>query len=68
MTADTKKAAPNAPSVLTVAETAARLRMGERTLYDWIASGNCPLTVLRIGSRMRFSAREVQRFTDGELR
>jgi excisionase family DNA binding protein len=48
-------------------EVAARLEMSDAAFYRWVRDGECPLTVLRLGKRMRFSSTEVERFIDADL-
>jgi excisionase family DNA binding protein len=55
------------PALLSVAEAAERLGMAERTLRNWMAQEDFPLHRLRRGCRWALSARQVQRYLDGEI-
>jgi len=44
----------------TVRETAAFLRLGRNTVYEWAASGRLPS--LRLGSRIRFQPSALRRW------
>jgi excisionase family DNA binding protein len=55
------------PHLLSVAEAAPLLRIAERSLYAWIASGECPLPILRRGRRLALSTRSIQLYNAAEL-
>jgi excisionase family DNA binding protein len=48
--------------VLTVAEVAARLRLNDQTVRNWIDRGTLP--AFRIGRRVRVSRSDFDRFVD----
>ncbi len=50
---------PEIPDLLTAAEVAALLRIGERALRDW--DGRGWLTPIRVGKRKLYSASDLQR-------
>ncbi|MGO9584438.1 MAG: helix-turn-helix domain-containing protein [Acidimicrobiales bacterium] len=51
----------SSPLLFTVAEAAETLGMGRSTLYAAIKSGSCPLTVTRIGKRIRIPRAALER-------
>jgi excisionase family DNA binding protein len=48
---------------LTVAEVAARLRLNDQTVRNWIDDGKLP--AFRIGRRVRIARSDFDRFVDG---
>lgn len=55
------------PDLLTVSQTIARLNIGRTKFYEMLDSGELPFRRIRLGSHMRFSRLEVERFCHGDL-
>lgn len=52
-----------APQMLSIAEAAVELGIGESTAYDLIARGEFPLPVQQVGGRMKVSRVRLDQFT-----
>ncbi len=53
------------PEIMTVQEVAEFLRVSERTVYDWAASGTIPAG--KLGTTWRFKRSEVEKWVDDNL-
>lgn len=58
---------PVQPATLSVSEAAVRLGIGRNYAYALAKNDQLPVRVLRLGSRMRISRVELERYLSGEV-
>lgn len=50
--------------LLKIGEVAKALNLAERTLYNQVSQGKCPIKVKRCGRALRFDVRDVMDYVD----
>ena len=58
---------PADPALLSVAQAAEKFGMSRKSLNVWMLQDDFPLRILKRGSRLALSARQMSRYMDGEL-